>query len=113
MARALQGSVSEHQRKMLAHQLRHFECVSQEITALDEDVKKPNNVESQITLLDEIPGIDRRRAERILAETGVHMDQFPSTVHLCSWEGLTQAAMKAQVNESPFVYEKAMFSSKR
>ena len=39
-------------------------------------------------LLDEIPGIGRRSAERILAETGVVMEQFRNADHFASWAGL-------------------------
>jgi len=39
-------------------------------------------------LLDEIPGIGRRSAERILAETGVEMGQFRNADHFASWAGL-------------------------
>lgn len=41
--------------------------------------------EEDLTLLDTIPGVGRRIAEQIIAETGTNMDQFPSTAHLCSW----------------------------
>ena len=39
-------------------------------------------------MLDEIPGIARRSAERILAETGVVMSQFCNADHFASWAGL-------------------------
>jgi len=39
-------------------------------------------------LLDEIPGIGRRSAERILAETGVDMGHFRNADHFASWAGL-------------------------
>ena len=39
-------------------------------------------------MLDEIPGIGRRTAERILAETGANMEQFPDAAHFTSWAGL-------------------------
>lgn len=39
-------------------------------------------------MLDEIPGIGVRSAERILAETGVKMDQFRNADHFASWAGL-------------------------
>ena len=44
--------------------------------------------EEYIQLLDEIPGIGRRSAERILAETGVVMEQFHNADHFASWAGL-------------------------
>jgi transposase len=38
--------------------------------------------------LDEIPGVGRRSAERIIAETGIVMTQFRSAAAFASWAGL-------------------------
>lgn len=39
-------------------------------------------------MLDEIPGIGVRSAERIIAETGIEMKQFRNADHFASWAGL-------------------------
>ncbi len=39
-------------------------------------------------MIDEIPGIGRRSAERIIAETGIVMTQFRNADHFASWIGL-------------------------
>lgn len=41
-----------------------------------------------IQALDQIPGIGRQSAERILAETGIEMEHFQSQSRFCSWAGL-------------------------
>lgn len=46
-------------------------------------------------MLDELPGIARRSAEKILAETGTEMKQFRDADHFASWAGLVP-----QCNES-------------
>lgn len=51
-------------------------------------LKKTDSIEEYIELLDEIPGIGRRSAERIIAETGVVMTQFHNADHFASWAGL-------------------------
>ena len=44
MQRALQGRISEHQRNMLKHQLKHIENITSLIMDLDEDIKKKQNL---------------------------------------------------------------------
>jgi transposase len=41
-----------------------------------------------VELLDSAPGVDKRAAEIVLAETGIDMGQFPSADHLTAWAGL-------------------------
>lgn len=101
LTRALKGSVGEHQQKMIAHQLRHIECLNNEIADIDEDIKKTESIEPQIALLNAMPGIGRRSAERILAEYGVHMEQFPSAQHLCSWAGLVPGCNESAGKRKP------------
>ncbi|MDN5303040.1 MAG: transposase [Thermoanaerobacteraceae bacterium] len=72
---------------MLEIQLRYIDYLDEEIERLDEDNIKKRMLpfEEDLTLLDTIPGVGRRIAEQIIAETGTNMDQFPSAAHLCSW----------------------------
>src|SRR4030095_2768242 len=42
----------------------------------------------KVELLDTIPGVNRRTAETLIAETGVEMSQFPTHRHLASWAGM-------------------------
>jgi transposase len=48
----------------------------------------PLTWQEAIALLDTIPGINRRSAERILAETGIDMSRFPTAKHLTAWAGV-------------------------
>ena len=41
--------------------------------------------------LDTIPGIGRKAAEIVLAETGGDMDTFATDAHLASWIGYARA----------------------
>jgi transposase len=87
---ALTGRVSEHHRFMLKFQLDHIEQLEQQIAQLDrriEEVMTPLD-RTALQLLDEIPGIDCRAAQNIIAEIGVDMSRFPSADHLASWAGM-------------------------
>jgi len=42
-------------------------------------------------LLDEMPGIGLQSAQRIIAEVGIVMEQFPSADHFASWCGIVPA----------------------
>jgi len=87
--KALNGLMGDHQRTMLAAQLRHLDYLDEEIARMDAEVKERMlPFEEDLELVDTIPGVGRRTAEQILAEIGTDMTQFPSAGHLCSWAGL-------------------------
>lgn len=89
LKRALNGLMGPHQKLMLGAQLRHIDYLDEEITRLDEEIKKRMlPFEEELELLDTIPGVGRRTAETIVAEIGLDMNQYPSAAHLCSWAGL-------------------------
>ena len=41
-----------------------------------------------VALLDTIPGVNQRTAEKMLAEMGLDMSRFPTAGHLATWAGL-------------------------
>jgi len=103
LQKALQGSIGQHQQKMLFLQLEHYDHLCGLIMELDEEIKKKLKSEDEvIDRLCAMPGVARRSAERILAETGTDMAHFPSADHLASWAGLAPGA-----NESAGVKKKA------
>ena len=88
MQKSLQGRISEHQQKMLKHQLGHIESLTALIMDLDADIKKTESINWAIEAFDDMPGIGRKSAERILAETGVEMEHFQNESRFSSWAGL-------------------------
>jgi transposase len=83
---ALRGLLGEHQRRMLAAQLRHIDSLDAEIATLSADVaERMRPFGAALALVDSIPGIALRTAETILAEIGPDMSRFPSAAHLASW----------------------------
>ncbi len=89
LEQALHGLLGPHQRMLLARQLRHVEFLEEEIEGLNQEIEeRMRPFEPQIKALDKIPGVGRRVAEQILAETGTDMNRFPSAAHLASWAGI-------------------------
>lgn len=83
---ALRGLIGPHQRRLLAAQLRHVDFLDAEIADLSAEItERMRPFEPAIALADTIPGVGRRTAEVLLAETGVDMSRFPSDRHLASW----------------------------
>ena len=86
LEQSLVGSVGHHQRFMLDSQLRLLEHLETQIEELNLEIEERSRpFEAAIQLLDEIPGVGRRTAEQVLAETGVDMTRFPSAQHFASW----------------------------
>ncbi len=86
---ALKGVMGEHQKMILATHLRHLDFLDGEIARMDTEVgRRTSRFGKVFERLDDIPGIDRRGAEEIVAEIGVDMSHFATAVHLASWAGL-------------------------
>ncbi|MEW5867598.1 MAG: IS110 family transposase [Bacillota bacterium] len=89
LASALQGLIGPHQRMILGAQLEHIRFLDKQIERLNREVEeRMRPFDQAVEAIDEIPGIGRRIAEEVLAETGTNMDRFPSAAHLASWAGL-------------------------
>jgi transposase len=90
LTQALTGKVTDHHRFMLKMLMKQIEHMEQQIAELDQRIEEVMSPLFQTArkMLDEIPGIDRRAAENILAEIGADMGSFPSADHLASWAGL-------------------------
>ena len=90
LTEALNGKVTEHHRFMLKLLLDQIEQYEAQVAKLDqriEEVMSPLE-KTALEILDEIPGIDRRAAENVLAEIGSDMSRFPTSGHLAAWAGL-------------------------
>lgn len=86
---ALRGHVTEHHRFLLKFLMDELEVHERNVSALDERIEEHTRpFEQQLERMDEIPGIDRRVAESLLAEIGADMKPFPSDASLCSWAAI-------------------------
>lgn len=89
LEQALSGCMGDHQRFLLAEQLRHLDSLDQRIDRVSAEIaERVRPFEALIERLDAIPGVGRRVAEVLVAEVGTDMTRFPSAAHLASWAGL-------------------------
>ena len=83
---ALQGRFRAHHAFLLTQILAKVDFLEEAIerltTEIDEHLRP---FEVDITRLMTIPGVARRNAATIFAETGGDMTRFPTAAHLCSW----------------------------
>jgi len=87
---ALRGRVTDHHRFMLRQLLGQLDSLDQLVDTFDarvEEVMSPLERES-LKRLDEVPGIDQRSGQIVIAEIGTDMGRFPNAQHLASWAGI-------------------------
>jgi len=79
----------EHQRFLLAMQLRHLEAIDRDLDALDARIEAQlEPFQSQRRLLMQIPGVDWVTAAAIIAEIGTDMGVFATARRLAAWAGV-------------------------
>ncbi|WP_258052551.1 transposase [Streptomyces sp. Ru73] len=86
---ALTGRFSEHHAfvwRMHLDLYDHLTAQNAQVTTRIEEATEP--FLPQLTWLEAIPGVSRRVAEAIVAETGGDMSRFLSVGHLTSWAGV-------------------------
>ena len=89
LEQALVGRAGTHHRFLLAEQLAHIDFLDEQIDRVSAQIaERLRPFEQALILLDTIPGIARRGAEVLVAESGVEMGRFPTAAHLASWAGM-------------------------
>lgn len=86
---ALTGYTTPHHRFMLKTILENISQIERTIRTVEAHIEaciEPYKVERE--LLETIPGVHKESANRIIAEIGVDMSQFPDQNHLASWAGV-------------------------
>lgn len=90
LIRALDARFDDHHAVHLRQLLDHIDWFEVAIATLDDRVAEL--VEPFADLIERlctIPGVGRRTAEVIIAETGADMTPFPTHGHLASWAGMS------------------------
>jgi transposase len=88
---ALQGNLTEHHVFLLRTLFEHLQYLEQQVDAYSQRIDAclhPFLDPEQLQRLDEIPGVNRRTIENVVAEIGTDMSRFPDEQHLSSWAGM-------------------------
>lgn len=86
---ALPGRFRAHHRVLITQILAKVDFLDETIVTLTEEIDHlVAPFETMLANLDTIPGVDRKAAITIVAETGGEMHRFPTAGHLCSWAGM-------------------------
>ena len=86
---ALTGRLEKHHRFILSQLLADISFCEEQIDELDLQIRVAmKEYEEVIQRLDEIPGVNRRIAEVIVAEMGTDTSRFGDAAHVVSWAGM-------------------------
>jgi transposase len=92
LRQAWQGVVRAHHKLILQQLLADIERFEEQIQALSLEIAgRLAQEQSVIERLDEIPGVDRKVAEVIVAELGTDMKRFGSASRAAAWSGMCPA----------------------
>ena len=89
LAEVVPGLIRDHHRFLLRDLLATIDHLSERIETLDMRIEVGTRpFAPALDLLESIPGVARRSAEAILAETSDDMSKFPTAGHFASWARL-------------------------
>jgi transposase len=99
------GHLTEHHKYMLLEIKDHIEYLEGKIENLEKKLEEKLSVyQTEIELLDTIPGVDKKAAVGIISEIGIDMSSFADEQKLASWAGMcpgnNESAGKKKVRES-------------
>ena len=102
LVEALTGHFDADHARLASAMLGRLDRVEVALAGLDEVIESATQPwKHQIELLQTIPGVGRKVAQVIIAETGADMAQFPSAAHLAAWAGVAPAIHESAGRRSP------------
>jgi transposase len=105
LRQALRGQFRPHHAFLIGQILGKIDFLEETISVLSDEIDRQlRPFEPTVERLMTIPGIKRRTATTVFAETGGDMSKFPSAAHLCSWgamcPGLDESAGKRRTGKT-------------
>lgn len=92
LRKALQGVVRGHQQLILTQLLADIGACDEQLVALNEEIASRLVQEQEmLDRLDQIPGVNRRVGEVMVAELGTDMKRFGSPTRAAAWSGMCPA----------------------
>jgi transposase len=86
---ALEGRFDAEHALIVGRILAHIDYLDEAIAELSQAIERRiAPFAAELELLCTIPGVQRRTAEVMIAETGADMSAFPTAQHLASWAGV-------------------------
>jgi transposase len=99
LEQALTGRFTAHHRFMLVQHLSHIDYLDEQIAKLDaEIVEQIRPFQVAVDRWDQLPGINQRTGQVIVAEVGADLKPFADAAHLASWVGCVRAIRKVPAN---------------
>lgn len=86
---ACEGFIEEHHAFMLKKIRKSMEQTQEVIDEITESIRQLlSHYDNVVELLREVPGLNTKTVEDLIAEIGLDMSQFPSEKHIASWAGM-------------------------
>lgn len=83
---ALTGHFDDHHARLTRRMLRRIDAIAVDVEELDVEIEELiAPFHHLIDLLDQIPGVNARSAQELVAEIGIDMSRFPTAANLVSW----------------------------
>lgn len=89
LEQAMTGRFTAHHRFMLIQHLSHIDYLDEQIAKLDAEIAdQMRPFQAAVDRWDQLPGINQRSGQVIVAEVGADLKPFADGAHLASWGGI-------------------------
>jgi transposase len=89
LEQALTGRFTAHHRFMLVQHLSHIDYLDEQIAKLDAEIAAQiRPFQAAVDRWDQLPGINQRSGQVVVAEVGADLKPFADSAHLASWGGM-------------------------